>query len=120
MSLAVQIETAAGAFAAAAAAAVLWRASARQEASVRLAYRWLAAVAAAWGAGFVAQQALIGPLGGAAVPLTFGDLLSLLALPAMVAGFAALAAAAGPGTGSRHGAGSRPGPGSQAAAGRAS
>src|SRR6266542_1752658 len=115
MSLAVQIETAAGAFA----AAVLWRASARQEASVRLAYRWLAVVAAAWGAGFVAQQALIGSLGGAAVPLTFGDLLSLLALPAMVAGFAALAAR-GPGAGPEPGAGSRPGPRSQAAAGRAS
>lgn len=100
MSLAVQSETAAGALAAAGAAAVLWRASTRHEASVRLAYRWFSVVAVAWGAGLVAQQALIGPLGGAAVPLTFGDLLSLLALPAMVAGFAGLAAAArGPGAG---------------------
>ncbi len=91
MSLAAQSQTAAGALAAAA-AIVLWRGGRRATASA--AYRWFAAVAAAWGAGFVAQQALIGPLGGAAVPLTFGDLLSLLALPAMVAGFAALAAAA--------------------------
>jgi diguanylate cyclase (GGDEF)-like protein/PAS domain S-box-containing protein len=102
MSLAVQSETAAGALAAAAAAAVLWRGSARQAGAARVAYRWFAAVAAAWGAGFVAQQALIGPLGGAAVPLTFGDLLSLLALPAMVAGFAALAAAARQQDGSRY------------------
>jgi hypothetical protein len=80
---------------------------------LRLAYRWFSVVAVAWGAGLVAQQALIGPLGGAAVPLTFGDLLSLLALPAMVAGFAGLAAAArGPGAG--HG----PGAVREAGAGR--
>jgi len=143
MSLSVLSETAAGALAAAAAAVVLWRSSIRQEAAVRLAYRWFAAVAAAWGAGLVAQQALIGPLGGAAVPLTFGDLLSLLALPAMVAGFAALASAgrepaeardlaaarepaavrepgAGPvpGAGHRPGAGTQPGTGSRQGAGR--
>ncbi len=93
MSLAVQSETAAGALAAAAAAAALWRGSARYEAPLRLAYRWFSVVAIAWGAGLVAQQALTGPLGGAAVPLTFGDLLALLALPAMLAGFAGLAAA---------------------------
>jgi diguanylate cyclase (GGDEF)-like protein/PAS domain S-box-containing protein len=92
MSLAVQAETAAGAVAAVAAAAILWRSSTRHEGSVRNSYRWLTMAAVAWGAGFVAQQALIGPLGGTAVPLTLGDLLSLFALPAMLAGLVALAA----------------------------
>ena len=120
MSLAVQSETAAGALAAAAAAAALWRGSARHEAPVRLAYRWFSVVAIAWGAGLVAQQALTGPLGGAAVPLTFGDLLSLLALPAMLAGFAGLAAAgpgaagAGRAVGAREDAGTGEGPAADA------
>jgi diguanylate cyclase (GGDEF)-like protein/PAS domain S-box-containing protein len=92
MSLAVQAETAAGVVAAVAAATILWRNSTRHEGSVRNAYRWLTMAAVAWGAGFVAQQALIGPLGGTAVPLTLGDPVSLLALPAMVAGLMALAA----------------------------
>ena len=93
MSPAVQAETAAGAVVAVAAAAILWRSSTRHEGPVRRAYRWLAVAAVALGAGFVAQQALTGPLGGTAVPLTFGDLLSLFALPAMVAGLVAMAAA---------------------------
>lgn len=93
MSPAVQAETAAGAVVAVAAAAILWRSSTRHEGPVRRAYRWLAVATVALGAGFVAQQALIGPLGGTAVPLTFGDLLSLFALPAMVAALVAMAAA---------------------------
>jgi len=93
MSLAVQAETAAGGVAAVAAAAILWRSSIRHEGPIRPAYRWLAVATVALGAGFVAQQALIGPLGGTAVPLTFGDLLSFFALPALVAGLVALAAA---------------------------
>ena len=93
MSPATAAETAAGAVVAVAAAAILWRSSARHEGPVRRAYRWLAVATVALGAGFVAQQALIGPPGGTAVPLTFGDLLSLFALPAMVAGLVAMAAA---------------------------
>jgi len=104
----VQAETAVGATVAVAAAAILWRNSIRNEGSVRHAYRWLTVAAVAWGAGFVAQQVLIGPLGGTAVPLTFGDLLSLVALPAMAAALLALAAAgAQPAVGRAHGASMR-------------
>lgn len=94
MSLAAQAGIAAGAVAAVAAAVILWRNSIRHEGPVRIAYRWLTVAAVAWGAGFVAQQALFGPLGRAAAPLTFGDLLALIALPALAAGLLALAAAA--------------------------
>ena len=96
MSLAAQAGTAAGAVAAVAAAVILWRNSIRHSGPVRIAYRWLTVAAVAWGAGFVAQQALFGPLGRAAAPLTFGDLLALIALPALAAGLLALAAAAEP------------------------
>ena len=91
-------EAAAGAVAAAAAAAVLWHDSTSREAPVRKAYRWFAAAAVAWGTGLITQLALSGPLGGTAVPLNLGDLLSLLALPAMAAGLVAMAAGREPST----------------------
>jgi diguanylate cyclase (GGDEF)-like protein/PAS domain S-box-containing protein len=94
MSLAGPAGTAAaGVVVAAATAAVLWFASSRHDGPVQRAYRWFTVAAVAWGAGFVAQQALAGPLGETAVPLTVGDLPSLPALLAMVAGLGALASA---------------------------
>ena len=94
MSLAGPAGTAAaGVVVAAATAAVLWFASSRHDGPVQRAYRWVTVAAVAWGAGFVAQQALAGPLGETAVPLTVGDLPSLPALLAMVAGLGALASA---------------------------
>ena len=94
MSLAGPAGTAAaGVVVTAATAAVLWFASSRQDGPVQRAYRWFTVAAVAWGAGFVAQQALAGPLGETAVPLTVGDLPSLPALLAMVAGLGALASA---------------------------
>jgi diguanylate cyclase (GGDEF)-like protein/PAS domain S-box-containing protein len=94
MSLAGPAGTAgAGVVVTAATAAVLWCASSRHDVPVQRAYRWFTVAAVAWGAGFVAQQALVGPLGETAVPLTVGDLPSLLALLAMVAGLGALASA---------------------------
>ena len=71
----------AGALVAAAAAAGLWRGSLRHEPPVRNAYRWFAVAALLWGAGFVAQEATAASGGGTS--LTFADLLSLLALPAI-------------------------------------
>ena len=96
MSLAGPAGTAAaGVVVTAATAAVLWFASSLHEVPVPVqrAYRWFTVAAVAWGAGFVAQQALAGPLGETAVPLTVGDLPSLPALLAMVAGLGALASA---------------------------
>ncbi len=88
MSLAI-LAGAAGALAAVAAAACLWRGSIRYESSVRNAYRAFAAAALLWGAGFVAQEAMAAT--GAGTSLTFADLLSLLALPALGVGLASLA-----------------------------
>ena len=88
MSLAI-LGGVAGALVAAAAATSLWRASTRLDASVRNAYRWLAAAALLWGAGFVAQEAMAAS--GTGTSLTFADLLSLLALPALGAGLVGLA-----------------------------
>jgi len=94
MSLAGPAGTAAaGVVVTAATAAILWFASSRHDGPVQRAYRWFTVAAVAWGAGFVAQQALAGPLGETAVPLTVGDLPSLPALLAMVAGLGALASA---------------------------
>jgi diguanylate cyclase (GGDEF)-like protein/PAS domain S-box-containing protein len=93
MSLASQVGTAAGMLAAAGAAVSLWLGADRYPGPVRRAYRWFAAAAALWGAGVIAAQELAVPVGAAAVPLSFGDLPSLLALPVVAAGFAALAAA---------------------------
>jgi diguanylate cyclase (GGDEF)-like protein/PAS domain S-box-containing protein len=84
----------AGALAAAAGTALLWRSSSQHEPSVKRAYRWLAAVAALWGAGLIAQDAFGGPLTGTAIPLSPADLLALLALPVLVVGVAMLAAGA--------------------------
>lgn len=80
----------AGALIAAVAAAALWRASLRHDSSVRNAYRWFAVAELLWGAGFVAQQATAAS--GDGTSLSFADLLSLLALPAIGTGLAALAA----------------------------
>ncbi|HYB86608.1 MAG TPA: sensor domain-containing diguanylate cyclase [Streptosporangiaceae bacterium] len=103
MSLPSQIGTAAGILAAAGAAVSLWLGAERYTGPYRRAYRWFAAAAALWGAGVIAGQELAAPAGAAAIPLSFGDLPSLLALPVVAAGFARLAAA-----GSREAAAGRP------------
>ncbi len=92
MSLAVQVWTTAGALASASAAALLWRGPNRAEPAARRACRWLAAAAGLWGCGLIAQDALGLPQVGATFPLTFADLLALLALPPLVTGVAMLAA----------------------------
>jgi diguanylate cyclase (GGDEF)-like protein/PAS domain S-box-containing protein len=88
MSLAI-LSGAAGALVAVAAAACLWRGSFRHEPSVRNAYRSLALAALLWGAGFVGQEAMA--TSGAGTSLSFGDLLSLLALAALAVGLNGLA-----------------------------
>jgi diguanylate cyclase (GGDEF)-like protein/PAS domain S-box-containing protein len=88
MSLAI-LAGAAGALVAVAAAAYLWRGSARHESSARSGYRALAAAAVFWGGGFVAQEAMAAS--GTGTSLTSADLLSLLALPAIAVGLACLA-----------------------------
>ncbi len=93
MSLTSQVGTAAGVLAAAGAAVSLWLGAERYAGPPRRAYRWFAAAAALWGAGVIASHVLAVPVEAAAIPLSFGDLPSLLALPAMAAGFARLAAA---------------------------
>jgi diguanylate cyclase (GGDEF)-like protein/PAS domain S-box-containing protein len=98
MSLAILAGTA-GALVAVAAAACLWRGSLRHEPSSRNGYRALAVAALLWGAGFVAQEAM--PASGTGTSPTFGDLLSLLALPAVAAGLAGLASGRGDATGGR-------------------
>jgi diguanylate cyclase (GGDEF)-like protein/PAS domain S-box-containing protein len=93
MSLASQAGTAAGTAVAAGAAVSLWWGAARYTGPVRRAYRWFAIAAALWGAGMVTAQLLTTPAADAAVPLSFGDLASLLAVPVMAAGMVRLAAA---------------------------
>src|SRR5215469_7508264 len=93
MSLASQVGTAAGVVAAAGAAVSLWLGAERHTGPLRRAYRWFAVAAALWGIGVIAGQALAVPVGAAAIPLSFGDLPALLALPVVAAGFARLAAA---------------------------
>jgi diguanylate cyclase (GGDEF)-like protein/PAS domain S-box-containing protein len=88
MSLAI-LPGVAGVLVAIIAAACLWRGSLRDEPSARNAYRWLVAATLLWGAGFVAQEATAAS--GDGTSLTFADLLSLLALPAMAVGLAGLA-----------------------------
>jgi diguanylate cyclase (GGDEF)-like protein/PAS domain S-box-containing protein len=88
MSLAI-LAGGAGALAAVAAAACLWRGSVRHEPPARNAYRALSAAALLWGVGFVAQEAMA--TSGTGTSLTFADLLSLLALPALGVGLAGLA-----------------------------
>ena len=108
MSLASQVGTAAGVLAAAGATVSLWLGAERYAGPSRRAYRWFAIAAALWGVGLIAGQALAVPAGAAAIPLSFGDLPSLLALPLVAAGFARLAAA-----GSRDAAAARPPAGSR-------
>jgi len=93
MSLTSQVGAAAGVLAAAGAAVSLWLGAERYAGPPRRAYRWFAAAAALWGAGVITGHLLTVPVGAAAIPLSFGDLPSLLALPVMAAGFARLAAA---------------------------
>ncbi|MGN6172242.1 MAG: hypothetical protein ACTHPS_04740, partial [Streptosporangiaceae bacterium] len=108
MSLASQVGTAAGVLAAAGATVSLWLGAERYAGPSRRAYRWFAVAAALWGGGLIAGQALAVPAGAAAIPLSFGDLPSLLALPFVAVGFARLAAA-----GSRDAAAARPPAGSR-------
>src|SRR5215471_14833619 len=93
MSLTSQVGTAAGVLAAAGAAVSLWRGAERYAGPPRRAYRWFAIAAALWGVGVITAHLLTVPAGAAAIPLSFGDLPSLLALPVIAAGFARLAAA---------------------------
>jgi diguanylate cyclase (GGDEF)-like protein/PAS domain S-box-containing protein len=93
MSLASQAGTAAGTVAAAGAAVSLWLGAARYAGPLRRAYRWFAIAAALWGVGVITAQLLAAPAAAAAVPLSFGDLASLLAVPVMAAGLIRLAAA---------------------------
>src|SRR5215475_14652980 len=93
MSLTSQVGTAAGVLAAAGAAVSLWLGAERYAGPPRRAYRWFAVAAALWGVGVITAHLLAVPAGAAAIPLSFGDLPSLLALPVMAAGFARLAAA---------------------------
>ena len=93
MSLTSQVGAAAGVLAAAGAAVSIWLGAERYAGPPRRAYRWFAVAAALWGAGVITGHLLTVPVGAAAIPLSFGDLPSLLALPVMVAGFARLAAA---------------------------
>ena len=93
MSLTSQVGTAAGVLAAAGAAVSLWLGAERYAGPPRRAYRWFAVAAALWGAGVITSHVLAIPVEAAAIPLSFGDLPSLLALPAVAAGFARLAAA---------------------------
>jgi len=91
MSPAMLVWTAAEAGAAALAAVLLLRASARSESLVRNGYRWLAAAACCWGIGGIAQQAFGGLIGGPS-PLRAADLVSLAAVAALVIGLATLTA----------------------------
>jgi diguanylate cyclase (GGDEF)-like protein/PAS domain S-box-containing protein len=93
MSLASQAGTAAGMVAAVGAAVSLWWGAEQYDGPLRRGYRWFAVAAALWGIGVIAGHELAVPAGAAAVPLSFGDLPSLLALPVIAAGFARLAAA---------------------------
>src|SRR5215467_8354670 len=93
MSLTSQVGTAAGVLAAAGAAVSLWLGAERYAGPSRRAYRWFAAAAALWGVGVITGHLLTVPAGAAAIPLSFGDLPSLLALPVMAAGFVRLVAA---------------------------
>ena len=93
MSLASQVGTAAGVVAAAGAVVSLWLGAEHHTGPLRRAYRWFAVAAALWGIGVIVGQALAVPVGAAAIPLSFGDLPALLALPVVAAGFARLAAA---------------------------
>jgi diguanylate cyclase (GGDEF)-like protein/PAS domain S-box-containing protein len=90
MSLAI-VAGVAVALVALAAAVALWRESVRRASAERNAYRAFAAAALLWGAGFIAQEGM--PATGSGASPTFGDLLTLLALPALAVGLFSLAQA---------------------------
>ncbi|HEY2552897.1 MAG TPA: bifunctional diguanylate cyclase/phosphodiesterase [Streptosporangiaceae bacterium] len=113
MSVALDAWTAAGALAAAAGVAGLWRAALRRAPAGPRGQRWLAVAAALWGAALIAQDAQGTPVSGAALAVTPADLLAILALPALVAGVAAQRPP------KPEAAGSRLASGDQASAGRA-
>ena len=92
MSVATDAFATADIAASAAAAVSLWLAARRRAGRIRLGYAWFASAAALWCLGVTLQLALGAPLRGVAVGLTFADLPPLLALPAAVAGVAALMA----------------------------
>ena len=69
----------------------LLRASGQPEPSVKNGYRWFAVAAVCVAAGAIVQQAF-GGLAGGAQPLRLADLISLVALPALVIGLATLTA----------------------------
>ena len=96
MTTVVAVEVAVAAVASLATAAVLWRGS-RRVPLLRSPMRWLALAALAWGAGLIAERAITGALDGTAVPVSFGDLASLLAVPVLVAGLMTMAAVGRPG-----------------------
>jgi hypothetical protein len=96
MTTVVAVEVVVAAVASLATAAVLLRGS-RWVQQARSPMRWLALAALAWGAGLIAERAITGALDGTAVPVSFGDLASLLAVPVLVAGLMTMAAAGRPG-----------------------
>jgi diguanylate cyclase (GGDEF)-like protein/PAS domain S-box-containing protein len=89
MTMSASAWTAIGSVAAAGAAASLLSGRQQPEAD-RRARQCLAAAAVLWGGAFIAQDVAGGPI-SAAVPLTLAGLLTLIALPALILGAAALA-----------------------------
>jgi diguanylate cyclase (GGDEF)-like protein/PAS domain S-box-containing protein len=96
MTTVVAVEVVIAAVASLATAAWLCRGS-KLAPLVRSPMRWLALAALAWGAGLIAERAITGALDGTAVPVSFGDLASLIAVPVLVAGLITMAAAGRPG-----------------------
>jgi diguanylate cyclase (GGDEF)-like protein/PAS domain S-box-containing protein len=86
-----------GVLTAGAAAVSLWLGAARAPGRDRAGYRWLAGAALLWCAGSVGERLFSAQLSGLAAPLTFADLLPLLALVPLAAGIVVLAALAGTG-----------------------
>jgi diguanylate cyclase (GGDEF)-like protein len=80
-----------GALVAGVAAVSLWLGAARAPVRDRAGYRWLAGAALLWCAGSVGQRLFSSQLSGLAAPLTFADLLPLLALAPLAAGIVSLA-----------------------------
>jgi diguanylate cyclase (GGDEF)-like protein/PAS domain S-box-containing protein len=81
-----------GALVSGAAAVSLWFGAARAPVRDRAGYRWLAGAALLWCAGSIGERLFSGQLSGLAAPLTFADLLPLLALAPLAAGIVSLAA----------------------------
>jgi len=72
----------------------LWLGAARAPERDRAGYRWLAGAALLWCAGSAGERLFSAQLSGFAAPLTFADLLPLLALVPLAAGIVVLAAPA--------------------------